>query len=92
MYFWYSTRYLKSKKSLRCRWSKTLGLEPPPKIVPDIEVFDFVIEVQVAKTLRLEPPPKIVCYIEVYYSDIEVITSISNFMITRYREIFEKRL
>ncbi len=34
-----------SKKNLRYRWSKTLGLEPPPNIVPDIEDFKFDTEV-----------------------------------------------
>jgi hypothetical protein len=34
-----------SKKNLRYRWSKTLGLEPPPNIVPDIEDFNFDTEV-----------------------------------------------
>ncbi len=40
-----SILYPTSKKKLRYRWSKWVGLEPPPNIVPDIEVFDFDIEV-----------------------------------------------
>ncbi len=62
----------------------SVGLEPPPNIVPDIEVFDFDIEVltsisDVAKSVGLEPPasPNIAPYIEVFYFDIEVMTSIS---------------
>ncbi len=70
-------------------------MEPPPNIVPYIEVFDFDIEVMtsiydVAKSVGLEPPPNIVPYIEVFYFDIEVMTSISKFLSTLYREIFEK--
>ncbi len=36
----YNTRYRSRYrgKKLRYRWSKTLGLEPPPNVVPDIEV------------------------------------------------------
>ncbi len=33
------------EKKLRYRWSKRVGLEPPPKIVPFIELFYFDIEV-----------------------------------------------
>ena len=45
MNFVASISYPTSKKKLRYRWSKSVGLEPPPNIVPDIEIFYFDIEV-----------------------------------------------
>ncbi len=33
------------EKKLRYWWSKSVGLEPPPSIVPYIKVFEFNIEV-----------------------------------------------
>ncbi len=47
MNFVASISYPISKKKLRYRWSKSVGLEPPgpQNIVPYIEVFYFDIEV-----------------------------------------------
>jgi hypothetical protein len=46
-----SILYQISKKKPRCKWSKRVGLEPPPNIVPDIEVFDFDIEIEVMTSI-----------------------------------------
>ncbi len=52
------------KKQLWYWWSKSVGLKPPPNIVPDIEVFDLYIEV-----FDLD--------IEVFYFYIDVLTLVS---------------
>ncbi len=80
MNFVASISYPISKKNLRCRWSKRVGLEPPPNIVPYIKVFD----IGCGKEARIGSSSEYRTYIEVFYSDIEIMTSISKFMISLY--------
>ena len=40
-----------SKKKLRYRWTKTLGLDPPTDIVPDIDVL--YVDIEVGKDPRI---------------------------------------
>jgi hypothetical protein len=62
-------------------------------IVYDLEGKTSISVVKgMAKTLGLEPPPNMVHYIEVFHFDMEVMTSVSKFMISDIQNSSKKCL